>query len=128
MRTFWVFGAPDETRDTVLASIKFAKKLNPDIAHFNVMTPYPDTEIYKMAVAEGVFDADRSKYFSIGEHPVYETKYLSKEDLAKLLKKAHREFYFRPSYILRALSRVRNPRHFLRLFKSGFELLKTTKL
>ena len=127
VRTFWVFGAPNETRDTVLESIKFAKKLNPDIAHFNVMTPYPDTEIYKMAVNEGVFDADWSKYFSIGEHPVYETKDLSKDELAKLLKYAHREFYFRPSYILRALSRVRNLRHFIRLLKSGFELLKTTK-
>lgn len=127
VRTFWVFGAPNETRDTVLESIKFAKKLNPDIAHFNVMTPYPDTEIYRMAVAEGLFDPDWSKYFSIGENPVYETKDLSKDDLARLLKKAHREFYFRPSYILRALSRVRNPRHFFRLLKSGFELLKTTK-
>lgn len=127
VRTFWVFGAPGETKETVLESIKFAKKLNPDIAHFNVMTPYPDTEIYRMAVSEGVFDADWSKYFSIGEHPVYETKDLSKEELSRFLKKAHREFYFRPNYILRALSRVRNPRHFLRLFKSGFELLKTIR-
>ncbi len=126
-RTFWVFGAPGETRETVLQSIEFAKKLNPDIAHFNVMTPYPDTEIYKMAVREGVVDYDWSKYFSIGERPAYETKDLSKDDLAKLLKKAHRDFYFRPSYILKSLMKIRNPRQLKRLIKSGIGIFKTMR-
>lgn len=43
-----------------------------------------------------------------GEEPVFETETLSKEMLKAFLIKAHRTFYFRPSYIWKRLKCIRS--------------------
>ena len=43
-----------------------------------------------------------------GENPVFETEAVSKELLRTFLEKAHRAFYFRPSYIWKRLRGIRS--------------------
>ena len=47
--TFFLFGQPNESLQSMSSTINLAVKLNPDLPMFGLMTPYPGTEIAKMA-------------------------------------------------------------------------------
>lgn len=47
--SFFLFGQPNETPKTIIGTIKFAVKLNPDIPMFGIMVPYPGTKVAKLA-------------------------------------------------------------------------------
>jgi len=47
--TFFIFGHPDETLREMLKTVHLAAYLNPTLAAFGIMTPYPGTEIYELA-------------------------------------------------------------------------------
>ena len=49
---FFILGHPFETKDTIRDTIDFAVKLNTDTVSFGVMTPYPGTEVARMAEKE----------------------------------------------------------------------------
>lgn len=54
--TFLIVGQPDETRETLAQTERIAIQLNPNIPIVGVMTPYPGTEVSRMAAAgEGGF-------------------------------------------------------------------------
>lgn len=46
---FFVFGHPNETRESLRATIDLAVKVNPTIPIFGVMVPYPGTEVARLA-------------------------------------------------------------------------------
>ncbi len=48
--TFFILGHPYETRKTILQTIKLAVKLNAQGIAFGIMTPYPESKIYNMAL------------------------------------------------------------------------------
>jgi anaerobic magnesium-protoporphyrin IX monomethyl ester cyclase len=47
--TFFILGHPNETRQTIHDTIRFAVRLNGTVPVFGVMIPYPGTEIYNLA-------------------------------------------------------------------------------
>lgn len=47
--TTFILGHPDETMDSLLDTIEFARELDPPRAAFGIMVPYPGTEIWKLA-------------------------------------------------------------------------------
>jgi radical SAM superfamily enzyme YgiQ (UPF0313 family) len=62
-RATFMLGNPGETQQTMEETLAFAKKLDPDIALFNITTPYPGTEIYAWADSNGYLKTkDWSKY------------------------------------------------------------------
>ncbi len=49
--TFFIIGHPNETKMTIIDTIRFAARLNSDRVAFGRMVPYPGTEIRRMAEA-----------------------------------------------------------------------------
>ena len=47
--TFFIIGQPDETVTSIKKTIDFAVKLNPLLPMFGLMTPYPGTEVARLA-------------------------------------------------------------------------------
>ncbi|MFN8321346.1 MAG: radical SAM protein [Chitinophagales bacterium] len=47
--TFFLLGQPNESMKSIAATVNLAIKLNPDLPMFGLMTPYPGTEVAKMA-------------------------------------------------------------------------------
>jgi len=47
--TFFLLGQPNESMKSLTSTINLAVKLNPDLPMFGLMTPYPGTEVAKMA-------------------------------------------------------------------------------
>jgi len=107
-RGSFILGNPYDNLKTIRQTINFAKKLDLDEAYFNIMTPYPCTELYNMAKkGKGlrIIEKDWKQYKRWG-NAVIELDGISAKDLVKLQKKALREFYFRPKTIINQITRM----------------------
>ena len=113
----FILGIPGETKELIMRTIRFAKKLKPTFAQFTIFTPYPGTEAYDMAVREGwLITRDWSKFDTLT--PVMRLPGLSPKDLKMLLSKAYLSFYLTPSYIVEIFRK----RHFF-IFRKAFKAL-----
>lgn len=125
---YFMIGSPTETREDILTTIKFAKKLNPDYTQITLLTPFPATQIYQKALEEGVFQSDYWREFAKNPVPGFKTKYwtkeLSNEELQGLLVYAYRQFYVRPGYILNRLMKIRSWPELLRKIKAGIKVMR----
>jgi len=100
----FVLGIPGETWEEAMETIRFAKKLDPDFVQFSLATPFPGTELYRVAKEEGLLlTEDWTKYTVL--KPVMQTEELSEERLRKLIKKAYFDFYLQPHVIWRYIRR-----------------------
>ena len=52
----FMLGFPDETREDLEATRKFADKLDPDWCQFNVFIAYPDSSLYQEILQKGTYD------------------------------------------------------------------------
>ena len=96
---YFVFGFPGETKETLKQSIRFAKELPIDIAHFGIGTPYPGTEFYRMCEEHGWLKSRKWEDYDQNYSAIVEYPNLSSEEIAEALRKAYISFYFRPKQI-----------------------------
>ena len=97
---------PTETREDVLKSIAFAKKLNPDYVKFAIMLPFPGTEIFDEMMKNKRIKSWRwQDYKFSGPRNVYEHDNLSWDEIEYFYGKSHRDFYFRPGYLMKSIYR-----------------------
>ena len=110
---FFVIGFQGETFKSALKTIEFAKKIPLDDAAFYVATPYPGTEFYDWASRKGFLNnCDWSKFGLLEYTSVCRTDDLTSEQISILVKKASREFYFRPLTLIKKLFRFRSLKEF----------------
>lgn len=113
-----VLGMPGDTRKSIENTVRFVKNLEPNYAIFSLATPYPGTDFYMKSKDERLIKTtDWSKFNLLS--PVIETVDCSLDELRKLQKKAFRQFYARPLYILKQ-TRMDGPV----LFKTALAILK----
>jgi len=107
--TFFIFGLPCETKDTINQTINFAVRLDPDYANFFIAVPYPGTELYPMANAEegGLhFLTDNWEMYGWQMGSSAELRQVKRKHLEALQLKAYMRFYLRPWKIKSMLSIV----------------------
>lgn len=107
VRAAFMFGNPGETIESMRRTIDFAKSLNPDIALFNITTPYPGTQMFEWARVNGFLRTLDWNDYDLA-NSVLELPTVTSEQVNEMYKAAYREFYFRPSYLLRRLTRLRS--------------------
>lgn len=95
---FYILGLPDDTEQSILETIDYAKKLNTIGAQFTISTPYPGTEFFETMDKEGLITDYDFEHYDI-HTPVYRHKNLSKDQLIKLKGKAYNAYYFRIKWI-----------------------------
>lgn len=105
---FFIIGLPGETKKTIRQTIDLAKNLHLDRAYFNILIPFPGTEIFKL-YSQKKKEVDWANIDSgtgmIAEGIDYED--LKAEDLVYWQRRALREFYFRPRLIFSVLRHLR---------------------
>jgi radical SAM superfamily enzyme YgiQ (UPF0313 family) len=106
VRAAFMFGNPGETIESMRLTIDFAKSLNPDIALFNITTPYPGTRMFDWAQRHGYLRTLNWNDYDLA-NSVLELPTASSEQVNRMYKTAYREFYFRPAYLVRRLLRLR---------------------
>jgi len=114
-RGSFILGHPYETRQTVRDTINFAKKLKLVRVSCCIMTPYPGTEVYNMALRnQGIRLVSRNwGDFTRYGRSVVRTDELKKEDLENYQKMFLTEFYTQPKVIFH---------HLLQLLRGNFSL------
>ncbi len=115
----FILGLPDQTKEDMFATINFSREIGLNYVQYNILIPYPFTEIYEEGLRENVFSNDFWKEFV--ENPIeksktlkiqYWTKEVSEEFLFDLTKKAFKSFYFRPSFIFSKLREIKTLQEF----------------
>ena len=103
---FFIIGLPGDTRETMQKTIDFAIELDPMIANFSMMTPYPGTIVYEQVKRNGRFlVTDWEDYVFFDQKARYEMGDLTAGLMEEMYRNAYREFYWRPKYVLRAMGR-----------------------
>lgn len=106
----FILGFPGEAKKDIKETIKLSKEIDADYANFNPLILYPSTYYYQKAIEEGKIKRgiwEKNILRGKKEVPIYTPEKISKNELNKMTKRAWREFYFRPKYILKKISRIR---------------------
>lgn len=125
-RVSFIIGFPYESGKEIRKTIDFAKSLDVDIAYFNVLTPYPNTKIYKIIEDENLFvkNIGWDRYTSYGKKPCVKTRYLNEKEILNWVGRAYLEFYLRPSFLIKRIRSMKNLRHVYRNVATGLSLIK----
>ncbi len=118
----FLVGNPGETKNTMLNTLEFAKKLNPDTAQFFPLMVYPGTEAYEWAKSSGYLKTTNYSDWLTPEglhNCVVDSDNLSSEELVEFCDYARREFYLRSQYFFeKSIQIIKNPREGKRVLKS----------
>ncbi|MDH5513162.1 MAG: B12-binding domain-containing radical SAM protein [Gammaproteobacteria bacterium] len=118
--TPFVFGIPGETYEDGLKTIEFALELDPDLANFHCLTPFPGTYLYEHRGRYGTVSADLSEYTYQGS--AFVPRSLTREQIQSLRQIAFRRFYSRPAFLWRRIRALRSLRD-LRVALQGIQSL-----
>lgn len=121
----FMFGNEGENSETMQQTIDFAKKLNPDIAMFSILIPYPGTPVHDYVKKNGTIFAKKwVEYDNFGGKAVFEYKDLKKEVMEDFYKRAYKEYYLRPRYFLSQIFKKRSVVEFKERVNAFFALLE----
>lgn len=98
----FMVGNPGETKETMIETLNFAKKLRLDTVQFFPLMLYPGTEAYEWAKRNNFIKArDYSEWLKVdGRHNcVLSTDKVTKEELVDFCDYARKQFYLRPGYL-----------------------------
>jgi len=102
---YFILGSPTETKDEIEQTIKWAKHLSLDTVQFTLLTPFPGTESYEMYLKSTPTPEDFNN-FRVHENVFFYSKELPPEEILRLRRKAYKEFYLRPKYIMKRLLEI----------------------
>ena len=122
---FFIIGSPGDTPETIERTIDFMCELPLDYVQVTKMTLFPNTEIYEMYMKE--YGEDYWRNYTLDqscekELPLIGTNLTEKEAFG-YIKKAYMRFYFRPSYMFKALMRMGSIMEFKSNVKAAFSIL-----
>lgn len=116
---YFLLGMPGESRQTARKTIDYAKSLPLDFASFNVFAPQFGTSFGRDRVGmPNGWGPDRSC------QPDHTWCDLTPDELSGLRRRAYREFYLRPSYIVRRLRALSSLPVLKRTLSGGVELIR----
>jgi anaerobic magnesium-protoporphyrin IX monomethyl ester cyclase len=96
----YILGGLHDDARTIRETIRFAKRLDTNVAQFSILTPYPGTAIYEQ-VKDRIFKWRAPWSFFDMQHLVFKHNHLSFIRLEWLLLKAHLLYYTRSKKAIR---------------------------
>jgi len=105
----FILGLPGETRETIEQTIRFAKEINPHTIQVSLAAPYPGTELYRDAIANGWLSIpDPSQTVDASGTQIIALSYphLPADEIFQALERFYRSFYFRPRKILELVAEM----------------------
>ena len=118
---FFMLGFPGETRAEMQETIDFARSTKLHTAGFALLSPFPGTEVHRMAVEMGRtidYDPDDTSYMRLSANLTAE----SDDTVLHMHRRAHRQFYGSPLRIWRILTTMPRPSDFFRAGLRHFRL------
>jgi anaerobic magnesium-protoporphyrin IX monomethyl ester cyclase len=106
----FIIGLPHESKQDIMNTIEYAKKIKIDFASFNIAAPLPGSVFRKNAIENGIIEKESlhdtlHSNLSVSEIPL--------NDILKIREKANFSFYLRWKIIFNRLKRLQSYEHFL---------------
>ncbi len=127
----FMIGMPGETKEEMRNTFKFARTLGLDYVEIGILTPYPDTKLYKDCLSKGIIKEDIWLRFASDPLKASSefTSFLSVNELSRpelylLVNEGYRKFYFRPGYILRSLLKINTLKEIFNKIRGALVILK----
>jgi anaerobic magnesium-protoporphyrin IX monomethyl ester cyclase len=118
----FILGLPEDTTESIEATVQLACDLPLDFASFSVAVPRFGTGLRAQAKAAGLI-GDLRVMDQSGETVAMATNTLSRDEVMKLKRQAVKAFYLRPSYLMRRLTTVGSVRELVAQAEEGLALL-----
>jgi radical SAM superfamily enzyme YgiQ (UPF0313 family) len=99
-----MLGFPGETLREMRESIRWASRSLLDYTYFSIVTPYPGTELYEIAIREGYHRVDDKFQHMHLMIPHLETSEVKPGKLKRLQCQAYLRFYMKPARLRRMFS------------------------
>ena len=107
---YFMLGAPNETPETIMRTVEFAKRINPDFVQFSIATPYPGTELHRLAAEKRCLPKSWDEYVYADLKSVdssyFELTTMSAQELREWNRKAYSSFYLRWGYVWKRLKKM----------------------
>ena len=100
--------SPLETRETVINTLRESKKLGADQVMFNIVSPFPGTEFYKICKENGWLATDDYVPTDVQRESILNLPNLTSREMEKLLFRNNLSFFLSPRFIARQLGRFRS--------------------
>ena len=114
--TPFMFGIPGETFQEGLETIRFAIDIDPDMANFHAITPFPGTHLYDNLDKFGSISEELTDFTYQGA--AFIPYSMTREEILRLRQIAFKRFYSRPSFIIKKVFEMRSFRDFAVAAKS----------
>ncbi|MHC4606667.1 MAG: B12-binding domain-containing radical SAM protein [Planctomycetota bacterium] len=126
-RCAFIFGSMGETVESMQRTIDFSIELDPDLAVYNVCTPYPGTELFRWAKEKGYLTSEEWSDYDLSTF-LLRLPTVSQEDVGRMYSAAYKSFYMRPISIWRRLVRAMRPTQMKDLVHAFFHIILRHKL
>ena len=127
LRASFIFGSMGETVETMQETLDFSMQLDPDIAQYNVCTPYPGTQMYRWAKENGYLVSEEWGDFELSTF-MLNLPTCTDQDVYRYYKDAHKQFFMRPKMIVRRLRKISRISHIRDLIHAFFYIVLRKKL
>jgi anaerobic magnesium-protoporphyrin IX monomethyl ester cyclase len=88
----FIIGDMNETKEMVMKTVNWAKKMNPQLAQFSLLVPFPGTQLFDdMKKENKLLHKDWRLYDAL--HPTIKLNNISPFEAQKLIIKSYRKFY-----------------------------------
>lgn len=126
---FFIIGLPGDTEETMEKTIQFACELDPLVANFSMMTPYPGTKVWEQVHRNGgrMLVKDWQDYVFFEGKARFELGETTANAQEKKWKEAYRRFYLRPHRIAMTLMRKSTWQHFPRTLRMALKIVLPKK-
>lgn len=125
----FIVGFPFDTEQTMALTYKMAKRINPTIAIFFPLTPYPGTKVFCEFMDQKMVPKNVKEWenylMTDSNCGISVNKDFKGQQVRIIADKWNRSFYLRPKHWLQMIRTIKSPVEFVRLFKGGIYLFRT---
>jgi hopanoid biosynthesis associated radical SAM protein HpnJ len=125
----FILGLPGETRETIEATIRFAREIDPHTIQVSLAAPYPGTALYEEARRNGWLESETLVDAAGVQQSALGYPHLPRAEIFRSMEAFYRRFYFRPRKMVSLAAemltdrdvrgrRLREGRDFLRFLRA----------
>ncbi|MGK7942240.1 MAG: hopanoid biosynthesis associated radical SAM protein HpnJ [Crocosphaera sp.] len=124
----FIIGLPNETKETIEDTIRFACEVSPHTIQVSIASPYPGTELYQQAQENGWFSKANLVANSGIQLSALEYPNLSASEIEDAVEQMYRRFYFRRRTIIPIVKEMLvDPQMLVRRLREGREFMAYLK-
>ena len=110
--------SPLETRQTVLHTLREAKRLKVDQVMFNIVSPFPGTEYYKVCKQNGWIKDGEYRPTDVQHDSILNLPNISADEMERLLFRNNLSYFLNPSFVWKQMRRFSSWGEFIAALKA----------